>query len=873
MDTNRNNPQKTLAAAIDAVRTSQPGRTEIENGAARVWARIREESFGQTSERGLPFSPVEQLRNCDDYRTLIPGYIAGRLPSARALLFKDHTHECVACRNALNAARGAGPRPSVMRVERRFDRTAGVFAAAAALIIGIALQQAGYLNFLLPVVAVKAMAHTIDGRLYQIAGLNMNPVAAGDAVRAGEPVRTAAGSRAVIELADGTRIEMRERSQLSLTGTHDGVRINLERGSVIVEAAKQREGHLYVSTEDCTISVAGTVFAVSTGVKGSRVSVLEGEVRVAQPSAAEQSLQPGQQMTTTPSLTAVPIQEEISWSRNLDTHLALLRALADVNAFLQGRVPGPQLRFSSTLLPLAPANTVMYGAFPNVSSALGQAYDLFRRRIDQNQQLRNWWADQNKGGPTSLTLEEMIGRVRNLGGNLGEEIVIAVTGSRSGPDEVIVLANVRNPAAALAEMKALAARTAPHNPLRVLTDPTQLASFTGNERNPVAYVDGSILVLASEPKGIYDIVVAQQKGGSGFAGKPFYASIAQAYSKGAGTLFAADVATVFSGTQEREARFMGLTSADRLVVEQKQVSGKTVTSAQLNFNGNRAGAAAWLASPAAMGAIGFVSPQAYGVVSVITKDAVTIVDEVLRYGQQFQNGQDELQEFQRETGIDIRRDLAEPLGGEFLLAMDGPFLPTPSWKAVAEVYNSARLQNTIERLVVEINSHAAKSGEPGVTLSSEAAGGQIYYRLRRANGSGAEIHYTYALGYLVAAPSRGLVTQALQYQQNRSSIANSAKFRSMMPADSADYCSAILYQNLVETASSIANYVPAAVGGITSQQLQTLKQTVELTPATLVCASGEPNRIVMGYQGDLAFNVLMLGGLRSMMETLRPVTR
>jgi hypothetical protein len=77
-----------------------------------------------------------------------------------------------------------------------------------------------------------------------------------------------------------------------------------------------------------------------------------------------------------------------------------------------------------------------------------------------------------------------------------------------------------------------------------------------------------------------------------------------------------------------------------------------------------------------------------------------------------------------------------------------------------------------------------------------------------------------------------------------------------------------VYQNLTETASSIASYAPDGLGGLTPGQLQTLRETIELTPATLVCAAGEPSRIVMGYQGDLAFNVLMLGGLRSMMETV-----
>lgn len=132
-------------------------------------------------------------------------------------------------------------------------------------------------------------------------------------------------AQGTLVLADGSRVEMRSKSELLLERAGDGVRIRLNKGGIIVSAAKQRNGHLYVQTSDVTVSVIGTVFLVNTEEEGSRVAVIEGEVRVQQQGTAEKKLLPGEQVKTNPSMESQPVSQEIAWSRHAETHLALLQ--------------------------------------------------------------------------------------------------------------------------------------------------------------------------------------------------------------------------------------------------------------------------------------------------------------------------------------------------------------------------------------------------------------------------------------------------------------------------------------------------------------------------------------------------------------------
>jgi uncharacterized protein (TIGR03435 family) len=127
---------------------------------------------------------------------------------------------------------------------------------------------------------------------------------------------------AVSVLEDGSRVETRHGADFSIDRGTDGIQIHLKSGSVIVNAAKQH-GHLYVQTKELTVSVIGTVFLVSAEAEGSRVAVVEGEVRVQQ-GDVERLLHSSEQVSSNPRLPPISVREQISWSRNASAYLALL---------------------------------------------------------------------------------------------------------------------------------------------------------------------------------------------------------------------------------------------------------------------------------------------------------------------------------------------------------------------------------------------------------------------------------------------------------------------------------------------------------------------------------------------------------------------
>jgi hypothetical protein len=229
----------------------------------------------------------------------------------------------------------------------------------------------------------------------------------------------------------------------------------------------------------------------------------------------------------------------------------------------------------------------------------------------------------------------------------------------------------------------------------------------------------------------------------------------------------------------------------------------------------------------------------------------------------------ELTSLESKLELRLREDLAETLGGEFALALDGPMLPTPAWKLVVEVVDPARLQSSLEVLVRRASEEAARAGRPALALESEEAGGQTYH-VFRGPGLPVELHYAFADGYAVAAPSRALVMRALQVRASGDSLARSASFRGLFTPDRDVNVSGLVYQNLGPLVRALLD-APGA-GALSADQRRAFDALTRDTRPTILCAYGEPSALrVAGLGGVFDLDTTDLA-LPLLIERLRAVT-
>lgn len=724
-----------LDPILESIRAEQPDAVEVERAAARVKGRLFPKSDGAAS-------PVTgAIRSCGDFQSLFPAYLACTLDASRKLLLEVHVRECVACRAALAETRHGARNVIEFAPRAKSPRRYGALAIAASVALAVAIAGWwGYTRFPALAGGPRATVASVDGGLFRVSGESLAPLSPGAELGENDSVRAAKNSTAVLRLNDGSRIELNQRAEISVTRNWRGSTVHLAFGNIIVEAAKQRAGTLRVLTADCDVAVKGTVFSVNAGTTGSRVAVVEGTVWVDHGSKRE-VLHRGDIASTAPDMQPVPIRNDFEWSRNSSQYLSLLGDLGDIKRRIDA-LPSPALRHETGLMSYLPADITAVAAIPNIGGTLGEARTIFHDKLSQHGPLAQWWmslpAKQRDDFETTVT------QLQTASQYLGSEIVVA-----AAPSPVIL------------------AQTVKPGLDSYLKSQLPSAIYDGHTR----FTNG-LFVAAAEPRDLDRI----SESGT-FMQSPLYRQLSPSYGKGAGWLFGADLLKL-SNVPIPNARF--------LLAESRTIGKETENRAAVVFSKNREGVASWLAAPGPMGTLDFVSPDAGFAVSMLLKNPSLIVNDMTGFvpGASASG-----------AAAAFAADIAGALGGEITLALDGPLFPVPSWKVAAEIYYPDRFQSSISKYVASVNEKVDRDRTGELKLTEESVDGRPFYHLQFAKLPwGAE--WTFYDGYWIAAANRELVIRSIQNRETGYTLSRSKQFRDQLPHDASPDFSAVLYHNL-----------------------------------------------------------------------------
>jgi ferric-dicitrate binding protein FerR (iron transport regulator)/pimeloyl-ACP methyl ester carboxylesterase len=713
---------------------------------------------------------------CAEFRQDFRAYLGNELGGSRRMLVEDHLSRCPACRARI--AEMKGERPIVAMPRRSSSRWVqwGALAAAAALLFAVLSLGRDAIDAVMAPGGPRATVVSADGGLYRLASLSAEarsakaegPLEAGAAIGERESVRTGPGARAVLRLADGSLVDVNERTELFVTAAWSGQAIHLQRGDVIVKAAKQRRGRLRVLTRDSIASVKGTVFAVSAGMGGSVVSVVEGSVAVDQP-GRNVVLSPGQQAASIPAL-ASSVAEAVSWSPEAEYYVELLGSLAKIEREL-ANFP-TELRTNSALLSYLPAGAVVYGTVPNPGVTIGRALALAEDQSAKNAAFSTWWNSES-----GRLLIQMADRLQAVNSLLGDEIVFCASLPGGGEPVPMVMARVQ-----------------PGKRASLMTAVQGLVAEAGD--SPASYsVSDDLMVVSSTPSHLAWTLAHLGQG----AGSPFAAAIAERYRRGVGWLIAIDAPPLVTIASEDDAppiELAGMMGMKYLFLEQRAPAGAEENEVTFAFQGARTGMGSWLADAGSGGAAEYLPADALVAGYVSTREPMQLFEEftaqITRSEPDFEQN---LATMDEKLGAGFIQNLTAALGTEAALAVTGLSVSGPTWVMAGLVNNPTVIDSSLQKLAEAFNAELGPD-EQGkrIVFGQEDAGGRTWNTMK-PGGLPLGIVWTYDRGYMVAASDRGVAERAIATRNGGSPLVWSPEFLGQLPSSAGLHPSAFGWLN------------------------------------------------------------------------------
>jgi hypothetical protein len=752
-----------LDMALEGMKNENVNPGDLAAVRARVWEKLENPGAAACAEFELEFHL----------------YLDGRQTEKRRLLTEDHLSRCPHCRARL--AELKGERKVVAMPQRRVSRWThwGAWAAAAAVVFVALYLGRDRVDTMLTPGGPRFTVASTSGTLHRLpAGM----LQAGAAVGDGETIRTGPGGRAVLRLSDGSLIDVNERTELFVRAAWSGQTIHLRHGDVIVQAAEQRRGNLRVQTRDSLASVKGTVFAVSAGIGGTVVSVVEGSVAVRQP-GVDVVLSPGQQAASNPVL-AASVREAVSWSPDADKYIELLASVSKLEKEIAA-LPG-SVRTEPSVLKYLPPNTVLYGAVPNLGGTIGRAMDLAAEQAAANPVFNEWW-----NSDTGNELRRLVDRVQTLTPLLGDEVVFAFSKGAAGATAGIpvVMAEIREGKRADLAQAVEALR-----------------SEIGGD--PLPYSLADTLIVVSDSDAHLQWVIENLGGG---ASSPFAAAVAARYERGAGWLLGLDMESGISMIPDDEpAALLEAQQMKNLFVEQRSVGGVEENEVSLTFKGPRMGMAAWLASSGSGGAAEYLSSEAAFALYMSTREPRQLFDELTaQVAKARPEALGDLAEAESKLGISFASDVAAAMGTESAFALEGFSVSGPVWVLAVLVNDPKTLDSSITKLIDVFNAELpADAQDKRLVLTQETADGREWKTLKPGFAP-LSATWTYDNGYMVAASDRAAALRAIATRNDGMPLVLSSAFHAQLPGADALHPSGFCWINTKGALQDFAELAPS----------------------------------------------------------------
>ncbi len=766
---------------------------------------------------------------CAEFRPDFPAYVSGTLTGGRRVLLEDHVSRCSACRTGLAEMKGerrvsAMPQRSSSRARRWVP-----LAAAAALAFSVLYLGRDTLDVWMAPGGPRATVVSASGGLYRMSG---GALEVGASIGEQERIRTGPGAHAALRLADGSTVAVNQRTELYVTAAWSGQAIHLQRGDVIVQAAKQRRGRLRVQTRDSIASVKGTVFGVSAGMAGSVVSVVEGSVAVDQPGRAV-LLSPGQQAASNPAL-ATTVAQAISWSPDAEQYLQLLASLAKIER--QIAPFSSPLRTSSALLSYLPAGAFVYGAVPNLGGKLGEGLAAAEQQAFENAAFRAWWSSD--GG---LELRRIVDRVRSVSSLLGDEVVFSIASAGPGNEVPVVMARVQ------AGQRAA-----------LTTALDGLFADAGESSRPYSVSD-ELVVVSDSPSHLAWVTSHLSQG----AGSPFAAAIGERYARGAGWLIGVDAAPVIAmsaGDDAPPIELAGMTGVKYLFLEQRSPAGAEENEVTVTFQDARKGMASWLADAGSGGAAEYLPADALLAGYVSMRQPGHLFEEFTALmSKQQPSFQSDLSKLEGTLGAGFAKSLAAAMGTEVAFALQGFSASGPTWTMVGLANAPAVIDSSLAKVVDTINAELGPAEQDKrCTIAHESAGGRMWTTLK-VGAFPFGVTWTYDGGYLVAASDRAVAERAIATRNGGSALVWSPAFQGQLPASAGLHPAAFVWLNTKGPLGMLSALAPnQAVTGLLAEQ-----------NPVLVVFDGKPEQIHVASRTRLSGAIIDAMMLESLSKTLK----